>query len=118
MHGLWSIGILHPQSVIVIQGMKESGPKDARCVQRGSSRTQVGKPMMQTAWSGRTVRFVLLELLPVQAPVIRQNVFATLDSLVQTSGHVVRVRVESTRTSLALQRARFAPEQRVLRQAV
>jgi hypothetical protein len=49
---------------------------------------------------------------------MRQIVFATLDILVQTSGHVLRVQVESTRTSLAVQRARAAPEQRVLREAV
>ena len=61
---------------------------------------------------------VVSEGLPYQAQRLLTVAFATSDTIEMQLPIVFCVRVESTRTSLALQRARAAPEQRVLRQAV
>jgi len=100
VHGLWSMVLLHPLSVIVILDTREHG-QHAVCVQRERRGTQV--PRLQY----RPVVLVVLELLPPQAPVISKIVLVTLATPVQTICHVLRVRLESIRASLALQRARI-----------
>ena len=100
----------HTTSVIVTQGSQETGTMDARSVLR------VNIESLINSFFG--VVHVVSEGLPYQVQRLLTVAFATSDTIKMQLPIVFCVRVESTRTSLALQRARFAPEQRVLRQAV
>ena len=100
----------HTTSVIVTQGSQETGTMDARSVLR------VNIESLINSFFG--VIHVVSEGLPYQAQRLLTVAFATSDTIEMQLPIVFYVRVESTRTSLALQRARAAPEQPVLRQAV
>jgi hypothetical protein len=103
----------HTTSVIVTQGSHETqktGKMDARSVLRVN--------IEDLTRSHFFVVHVVSEGLPYQVQQVLTVAFATSDTIEMQLPIVFCVRVESTRTSLALQRARAAPEQRVLRQAV
>jgi hypothetical protein len=112
--GRFRMGVImyqcHTTSVIVTQGSQETGTMDARSVLR------VNIESLINSFFG--VVHVVSDGLPYQAQLVLMVAFATSDTIEMQLTIVFCVRVESIRTPLGAQRARAAPEQRVLRRAV